>query len=106
MDVVEPLSEGGSTIMKAQLHKRLSQDFVEEILEAFNSHRISEEKVCELLGVKRARLYRLRRRWLGCLRGNKAFSLYGRQNSCFHQLPEEEQCWLHKGLDYIRRQAK
>jgi hypothetical protein len=104
--MVEPLLEGGSTIMKTQLHKRLSQDFVEEILEAFNSHRISEEKACELLGVKRARLNRLRRRWLECLIGNKAFSLYGRQNSCFHQLPEEEQAWLHQELEYIQREAR
>jgi hypothetical protein len=38
--------------------------------------------------------------------GNKSFYLYGQQNSCFHQLPEEEQRWLHQELDYIRRQAK
>ena len=92
--------------MKSQLHKRLPQDFVEEILEAFNSHRLSEEEACELLGLKRARLYRLRQRWLECQVGKKSFSLYGRQNSCFHQLPEEEQRWLHQELDYIRRQAK
>ena len=92
--------------MKTQLHKRLPHDFVEDILEAFNSHRLSEEKACELLGVKRARLYRLRQRWLENLVGNKSFSLYGRQNSCFHQLPEEEQHWLHQELDYIRRQAQ
>ncbi len=55
--------------MKSQLHKRLPQDFVEEIFEAFNSHHISDEKGCDLLGVKRARLYRLRRRWLECLVG-------------------------------------
>jgi len=52
------------------------------------------------------RLYRLRQRWLECLVGNKSFYLYGQQNSCFHQLPEEEQRWLHQELDYIRRQAK
>ena len=79
--------------MKSQLHKRLPQDFVEEILEAFNSHRLSEEEACELLGLTRARLYRLRQRWLECHVGNKSFSLYGRQNGCFHQLPEEEQRW-------------
>jgi len=92
--------------MKSQPPKRLLQDFAEEILEAFNSHRLSEEEACELLGLKRARLYRLRQRWLECHVGKKSFSLYGRQNSCFHQLPEEEQRWLHQELDYIRRQAK
>jgi len=92
--------------MKSQPPKRLLQDFAEEILEAFNWHRLSEEEACELLGLKRARLYRLRQRWLECLVGNKSFSLYRRQNSCFHQLLEEEQRWLHQELDYIRRQAK
>ena len=63
--------------MSAQLHRRLSQSFVEEILEVFNDHRISEEKACELLGLQRARLYELRERWLQCLIGEKPFPLYG-----------------------------
>jgi len=83
MDVAEPLPKGGSTIRKSQLYKRLLQDFVEEILEAFNSHRLSEEEPWELLGVKRARLYRLRQRWLECLLSDKSVSLYRRQNSCY-----------------------
>lgn len=45
--------------MKSQLHKRLPLEFVLGVLEAFNEHRLSEEKACELLGIKRARLYRL-----------------------------------------------
>lgn len=43
MDVVEPLTKGDSIIMKTQLHKRLSQDFVQEILN-FNSHRTSYKR--------------------------------------------------------------
>ena len=35
------------------MHKRLSEEFVEEILEAF-----TEERACELLGIKRVRFYR------------------------------------------------
>jgi len=31
--------------MAVQLHKRLSRSFVEEIPEAFNDHRISEERL-------------------------------------------------------------
>lgn len=76
------------------------------VLEAFNEHRLSEEKACELLGIKRARLYRLQKSWLGCEPGNKPFSLYGRQDSCFHRLPEEEESWLHQELEYIRRKAQ
>lgn len=92
--------------MKSQLHKRLSLEFVSEVLEAFNEHRLSEEKACELLDIKRARLYRLRQRWLECLVGHRAFSLYKRQESSFHRLPEEEESWLHQELEYIRRKAQ
>jgi hypothetical protein len=42
--------------MSRQLHKWLSKEFVEEILEAFNDHRIAEEQACALLGIKRAQL--------------------------------------------------
>lgn len=91
--------------MSAQLHRRLSQSFVEEILEAFNDHRISEEKACELLGLHRARLYELRERWLQCLIGEKPFPLYGRRESGFHRLPGEEERWLHEELAFIQRRA-
>jgi len=47
--------------MGQQLHKRLPKEFVEEALEAFNEKRLTEERACELLGIGRARLYRLRR---------------------------------------------
>ena len=50
--------------MGQQLHKRLTKEFAEEVLEAFNETRLAEEKACEPLGINRARFYRLRRRWL------------------------------------------
>jgi hypothetical protein len=91
--------------MRSQLHKRFSRSFVEEILEAFNDHRISEEKVCELLDLRRARLYELRELWLQCLIGKKPFPLYGRRKSAFHRLPGEEERWLHEELAFIQRKA-
>jgi hypothetical protein len=91
--------------MSRQLHKRLSKEFVEEILEAFNDHRIAEEKACELLGIKRAQLYKLRQRWLQCLIGKKPFTLYSRKESAFHRLPEEVECWLHEELYFIQKKA-
>ncbi|MBS3818073.1 hypothetical protein KGY73_00995 [bacterium] len=45
--------------MSKQIHKRLSKKFVENILEAFNDHRIAQEKVWELLGLKRVQLYKI-----------------------------------------------
>lgn len=61
--------------MSGQLHKRLSKSFVEEILEAFNEHLISEseEKACDMLGVRRSRLYELRKRWLRSVIGKRPF---------------------------------
>jgi hypothetical protein len=50
--------------MGEQLHRRLPQVLIEEILEAFSQHALSEAQACEMLGIKRARLYRLERHYL------------------------------------------
>jgi len=92
--------------MGTQLHKRHCREFVMEVLEAFNDHRIGEEKACELLGVKRAQLYKLRKRWLRSVIGNNPFELYARKESAFHRLPEEIEQWLHQELTFIRKKAE
>jgi len=92
--------------MSAQLYKRLPKSFVEEILEAFNDHRISEEKACEMLEIRRAQLFKLRKRWLQCVLGKKPFLLYDRRESAFHRLPAEQERWLHEELTFIRWKAK
>ena len=92
--------------MGEQIHKRLSKDFVEGVLEAFNDHRVCEEKACEMLGVKRAQLYKLRKRWLRAVIGKRPFELYSRKESAFHRLPKEVEEWLHEELSFIRRKAK
>ena len=43
---------GGFSIGK-QIQKRLSRGFVEGLLEAFNHHRIRNEKTCEIIAVRR-----------------------------------------------------
>ncbi len=91
--------------MSKQLHKRHCKEFVENILEAFNDHRIAEEKACELLGIKRAQLYKLRQRWLQSLIGKKPFALYSRRESAFHRLPDEVERWLHEELHFIQKKA-
>ena len=55
--------------MPIQLHKRLPQEFIQGVLEAFNDHRMGEDRACQMLGIHRAQLYKLRRRWLGRVRG-------------------------------------
>lgn len=91
--------------MGHQLHKRLSVEFVEEVLEAFNKQEITEKIACELLGIKRARLYKLRRRWLRCRSKDGRFLLWNRKISEFHRFPEDVEDWLHKELKYIRTEA-
>ena len=61
--------------MSIQLHKRLPREFIEGILEAFNDHRIGEDCACKILGIGRAQLYKLRRRWLRCVIGHHPFRL-------------------------------
>jgi hypothetical protein len=92
--------------MGEQIHKRLSKEFVEGVLEAFNDHRIGEEKACEILGLRRAQLYKLRRRWLRSVIGEKPFELYGRRESGFHRLSEEVERWLHQEVTFIRHKAE
>lgn len=91
--------------MSKQLHKRLSKEFVEEVLEAFNDGRVTEEMALELLGIKRARFYKIRETWLRCKIKGKEFKLWNRKESRFHTFPEEVKEWLHRELKYIRTEA-
>jgi predicted XRE-type DNA-binding protein len=54
----------GGVQMGEQLHRRLPQALIEETLEALSQHTLSEVQACEMLGIKRARLYRLERQYL------------------------------------------
>jgi transposase InsO family protein len=90
--------------MRERIHKRLPVEFVQEVLESFNWHRISEKEAMELLGVKRSRLHQLRKRWL--LKSRKRpFRLWQRVDNAFHVLTEEVRQWLDKELQYIRQEA-
>jgi hypothetical protein len=89
-----------------QIHKRLAKGFVEGVLEGFNEGRLTETQACTMLGIKRARLYRLRARWLRCVMAEQPFVLYGRRESVFNRLPEKVEAWLHGELSFIRRKAK
>ena len=92
--------------MPNQLRKRLPREFNEGVLEAFNDHRIGEERACETLGIGRAQLYKLRRRWLRSVIGHHPFRLYAQQKNAFHRLPGEVESWLYEECAYIQRKAK
>lgn len=91
-------------MMDERIHKRLPKEIVEEVLESFNSHKILEKEAMELLGIKRSRLYQLRKRWL---RSNKRspFTLWQRVKSVFNVMSEEVKEWLDKELKYIKKDA-
>lgn len=91
-------------MMKGRIHRRLPVEFVKEVLEAFNAHKISEKQAMELLGIKRSRLHQLRKRWL---RSNKKipFTLWQRSKSAFHVISPEVKQWLDKELRYIQQEA-
>lgn len=90
--------------MKERIHKRLPPEFVGQVLESFNNHKIPEKEAAELLGIKRGRLYQLRQRWLKG-DGNQPMVLWHRDNSAFHVTSDEVKQWLDKELRYIRQQA-
>jgi transposase InsO family protein len=90
--------------MRERIHKRLPMEFVQEVLDSFNGHRISEKEAMDLLGVKRSRLHQLRKRWLLKNRKNP-FRLWRRVDNTFHVLTGEVRQWLDKELQYIRQEA-
>lgn len=85
---------------RPQLHRRLPIAFIEEVLEAFNSNRMSEGQTCTLLGIKRARLYQLRRTWL---RRGKQF--VPPTAPSLRTWPADVEAWFHAECQYIREQA-
>jgi transposase InsO family protein len=90
--------------MRERIHKRLPVEFVQEVLDSFNQHRISEKEAMNLLGVKRSRLHQLRKRWLLKNRKNP-FRLWRRVDNAFHVISPEVAQWLDKELRYIRQEA-
>jgi transposase InsO family protein len=91
--------------MRERIHKRLPVKFVEQVLESFNEHRISEKEAMDLLGVKRSRLHQLRRGWLLSSR-KRPFRLWQRVENAFHVISPEVEQWLDKELRYIRQEAE
>jgi hypothetical protein len=91
--------------MRERIHRRLPVEFVEEVLGAFNRHRISEKEAMELLGIRRSRLHQLRKRWLLSSR-KRPFGLWQRAENAFHVISEEVSEWLDKELHYIQKEAE
>jgi len=92
--------------MTKQLAKREPQEWVEYVLDRFNSHLISEEEACRLLQVKRASLYKIRERWLKCVISNTDFKLNSSGQNQKRSLDGEIVQFLHTELSYIKKEAR
>jgi len=91
--------------MKEQLAKRLTIQWVAQVLEQFNQHSVTEREACQLLGIKRAQLYNLRKRWLKTISRGESFVLHTSGSHLKNSLPFEIQQFLHKELSYIKKEA-
>jgi len=92
-------------VMEQRIHKRLPVEFVKEVLQSFNTHRISEKEAMTLLGIARSRLHQLRRRWL-LTNKRKPFRLWSRTRNAFHLLSPEVKQWLDEQLHSIQQEAQ
>ena len=91
--------------MSKQLAKRASVEWADYVLNQFNEHLITEEEAYDLLQIKRAALYKLRKQWLKCKISKKPFRLYSSGQKQKRSLTEEIQNFLHQELTYIKKEA-
>ena len=91
--------------MAQQLAKRLTNQWVMQVFEQFNNHTIAEKEACELLGVKRAQLYLLRKKWLQSTLEGSTFELHASGENKKRSLSDEMQKFLHKELTYLTKEA-
>lgn len=91
--------------MTQQLAKRSTKQWVMQVLEQFNNHTLSEKEACELLGLKRASLYKLRRKWLRATLKEQSFKLQTSGENKKRTLPHNIQCFLHSELSYLKNDA-
>lgn len=91
--------------MEQRIHKRLPVEFVKEVLQSFNTHRISEKEAMVLLGIERSHLRQFRKRWL-LSNKRKPFRLWSRTRNAFLLLSPEVRQWLDEQLHYIQKGAQ
>jgi len=92
--------------MAEQLAKRTTKQWVLQILQQFNEKKISEKDACELLGIKRSRLYVLRKNWLRATLKDKSFYINSSGKNQKRSLTNDIQKFLHKELSYLTEDAQ
>lgn len=91
--------------MAQQIAKRLTSQWVTQVFEQFNNHTLTEKEACELLSVKRAQLYLLRKKWLQSTLKGKGFELHASGENKKRSLKDDIQKFLKRELKYIREKA-
>lgn len=91
--------------MTKQIAKRLTSQWVMQVLEQFNKHTITEKEACELLDIKRIQLYELRKRWLKATLKGQPFNLQSSGQNQKRSLKDNIQKFLHDELTYLKEDA-
>jgi len=91
--------------MARQIANRLTSQWVEQVLNQFNSHTITEKEACGLLDIKRSQFYEIRKKWLKDQLKNREFTLSSSGQGQKRALNDDIQAFIHKELEYIREKA-
>lgn len=91
--------------MAQQIAKRLTEQWVINVLEQFNNHTIAEKEACELLGIKRIQLYEHRKRWLKTKLKKQSFILHASGENQKRSLNDDIRKFLRRELKYIKEKA-
>lgn len=91
--------------MAKQIAKRLTSQWVMQVLEQFNNHTIAEKEACELLDIKRIQLYEHRKRWLKAKLKGIPFKLHTSGQNQKRSLKDDIQNFLRRELNYIKEKA-
>jgi hypothetical protein len=89
-----------------QLHRRMSWQGAWQILEYFYTKHVSAESACQWLGIKRSRLYELKKQWLEARSYGKKDGQWLYQREGFTQrLPSEARSYLEEELTYLKNES-
>lgn len=91
--------------MSNQIAKRLTNQWVEQVLQQFNNHTIAEKEACELLAIKRAQLYLVRKKWLQAKLKHIPFELHASGENKKRSLENNIQRFLRRELRYLTETA-
>ena len=91
--------------MTEQLAKRMTNQWISQVLQQFNERELSEKQACELLSIKRTQLYTLRKKWLKATLQGKIFSINSSGKNQKRSLTDNIKKFLRKEFIYLTEKA-